>query len=110
MADQVKVGSWTGDGTAKTVELGWVPDYVKIINATDGDVILEWFNGMGANDAIKHTKIADSGSTGNSSFALITSDGLDAGNGTESVKKGFVLDADANENAKVFRYIALRNL
>jgi hypothetical protein len=110
MSDQVKVGSWTGDGAAKNVEIGWIPDYVLIINTTDGDIAYEWFNGMGAADAIRHNKIADNGATGAASFELITSGGIDAYAGSTDNKEGFTLAAAANENAKVFRYVALRNL
>lgn len=41
MSSQVKVGFIHGTGSAENVELGWIPDYVKIVNLTDGDKIHE---------------------------------------------------------------------
>lgn len=38
-----KVGYSLGTGAAINVELGWIPDYVRIINLTDGDKITEGF-------------------------------------------------------------------
>lgn len=39
----VAVGFLRGTGAAINVELGWIPDFVKIINLTDGDVTWENF-------------------------------------------------------------------
>lgn len=39
----VKVGITVGNGAAINVELGWIPDYVRVLNATDGDLITEAF-------------------------------------------------------------------
>jgi hypothetical protein len=38
-------GSWTGDGTAMTMTLGFVPSYLQLINKTDV-IIWEKINGM----------------------------------------------------------------
>lgn len=43
-----RVGHYTGTGVAYTLELGFIPDYIKIRNRTDGDVAFEWFYGMPA--------------------------------------------------------------
>lgn len=41
MTSQVKTGFIHGTGAEQNVELGWIPDYVKIVNLTDGDKIYE---------------------------------------------------------------------
>lgn len=42
---QVAVGMVRGTGSAINVELGWIPDWVRIVNLTDGDDI--WENWLG---------------------------------------------------------------
>lgn len=37
--DCVKSGEEVGSGSAINVEIGWIPDFVQIYNATDGDII-----------------------------------------------------------------------
>tara|TARA_Y100000310_G_scaffold335304_1_gene416957 strand:+ start:2648 stop:3274 length:627 start_codon:yes stop_codon:yes gene_type:complete len=37
----VRSGFIHGTGTAINVELGWIPDYVRTVNLTDGDIIYE---------------------------------------------------------------------
>lgn len=109
MTEQVKIGSYTGTGAAIDIELGFVPDYVRVINATDGDFAWEWFNGFGAGDALQQRQVADNGSTGNTSLALITSNGIDAYQGSSSKGKGFTVGSALSEDTKVFRYVAMRN-
>lgn len=41
----IKTGYLVGNGAAQNIELGFVPDYVKVINVTDGDKIHEAFIG-----------------------------------------------------------------
>lgn len=38
---QVVTGYIHGTGSAENVELGWIPDYVRIVNLTDGDKVHE---------------------------------------------------------------------
>jgi hypothetical protein len=45
MSQSVKVGHILGNGSAQNIELGFIPDYVKVINVSDGDKITEWFRG-----------------------------------------------------------------
>lgn len=57
-------GSFTGDGTATTVTLGFTPRWVKVFNATDA-IMWEKVEGMGATITFKTvtagTTTADSG-------------------------------------------------
>lgn len=43
-----RVGNYTGTGVAYTLELGFIPDWIRIRNRTDGDVVFEWFYGLTA--------------------------------------------------------------
>ena len=43
MMGQIKVGITVGNGAALNIELGWVPDFVSLYNATDGDLITNAF-------------------------------------------------------------------
>ena len=52
---QVATGFIRGTGAAINVELGWIPDYVKIVNLTDGDKIHE--------NALKKVVLFTSGGT-----------------------------------------------
>jgi hypothetical protein len=45
MKGQIATGWLVGDGAAQTVRLGWIPDYVKVVNVTDGDKITEGWLG-----------------------------------------------------------------
>lgn len=45
MTSQVKVGAILGNGAAQNIELGFIPDYVKVVNVSDGDKDTEWFRG-----------------------------------------------------------------
>lgn len=102
--NNVKVGTYTGTGAAINIELGFIPDYVRIVNATDGDIAWEWFYGMGAADALQGTNHADT------QFSLITSNGVDSYSPTDFTNnKGFTVGTSLSENAKVFYYVALRN-
>lgn len=38
-----KSGLTVGNGAAINIELGWVPDLVRVINVTDGDIITEGY-------------------------------------------------------------------
>lgn len=104
MASESKIGSYTGTGAAIDVELGWVPDYIRIWNATDGDETYEWFSGMAAANALKTANHAST------QLALITSNGITALNPKDfAKKKGFTVGTAISESTKVFRYIAVRN-
>lgn len=95
----VKVGTVTGTGSAINISLGWIPDYVKVINYTDGDTVHEWFNGFTAGHAVKTT----------TAVASLTSNGITAYAGTTSAAAGFTIGTDVSESAKVLYYVAMRN-
>lgn len=79
----IKIGSFTATATTPVVvniDCGFIPDYVKLINlsATAADVsVVEWFReAMGSAKYVKHTIVADNGSTGNKSSEYASSGGL----------------------------------
>lgn len=99
MAEQVRIGTVTGTGAAITVSLGWIPDYVKVVNVTDGDITDEWFTGMTASTAISTAAaVAPRSSNGISTFA-----------GSSAAAPGFTLGTGISESGKTLSYIAIRN-
>ncbi len=98
---RVAVGTYTGDTAAQNISLGFTPTYVKVWNATDGDICWEWFSGLGTGDALQTTNHADT------QLSLITSNGIDTYAGSSSAAKGFTVGTTLSENAKVYRYIAI---
>lgn len=96
----IAIGSYTGTGAAINVSLGFIPDYVRIVNATDGDVTAEWFKGMA--DASSVTIVTTAGPV------LDTTNQLADYEGSESASPGFTVGTDLSEAGKTFRYVALR--
>lgn len=79
MSDKIKVGSLVGTGEIIDVECGFVPTYVKVFNPNDAGSLwpsIERWNGMAAASGCKCLKQIDSGSTGLSSQAYVTSNGI----------------------------------
>lgn len=111
MANNVEIGSYTGTGAAINIELGFVPEYVRVVNTTDGDAAWEWFDNMTAAHAIAYNAIEDDGTTGNAAIAPITANGISpmAGDRTTPLRPGFTVGTALSESAKVFRYIAMRS-
>lgn len=107
MNPNIRVGTVEGTGAALSIVLGFVPDYVKVINVEDGDVAFEWFAGMTAGHAIKTQAIVDSGSTGNASMEKITSNGISPLEGSNGA--GFTIGTAISENEKDLAYVAVRS-
>lgn len=97
----IKVGSYTGTGAAVNVSLGFTPTYIKIWNATDGDICWEWFNGMGASDALQITNHADT------QVSLITANAVDTYAGSGTAAEGFTVGTALSESGDTFRYLAI---
>ena len=90
----VATASWTGDGAAQTVTLGFVPLHVKIINETDVIVWEKW-DPMAAANCIK-TVTAGTTTLDTGSAIVINSDGT------------LTISATASANAKALKLIARR--
>lgn len=99
MNPQTVVGSVTGTGAAIDVIIGFQPDYVLVINTTDGDQVDHWFRGMAdgtsinASGAAPATRAAPNGITA-----------IDAATGS-----GFRIGAALSEATKTLRYFATRS-
>lgn len=96
--NEIKVGTYTGDGAVQNISIGFVPAAVIIINVTDGDYIGLWFNGMTDDTSVD---IA-------AAVVANAADGISGYAGSTTAGPGFTVGTDFSENAKVFRYIALR--
>jgi hypothetical protein len=97
----IKIGTYTGNAAAQNIELGFIPDWVRIINATDGTNESEWFNGMAAASGISTVTTAGP--------VLDTTNQVTSYAGDATHAKGFTVGTDLSTNAKVYRYIAARN-
>lgn len=98
MDNCIKVDTYEGTGAAIDVSLGFVPDFVAVVNTEDGDNIGLWFDGMAAGTAID---IA-------AAVAANAADGFTRYVGDATHAPGFTVGTDYSENAKTYYYIALR--
>lgn len=57
MATITKVGTYTGDGAIQIIPVGFLPDYVKIVNFT-APAVDEWFYGLASGTSITTTGTA----------------------------------------------------
>lgn len=92
--NEISANTYTGTGAAQTITLGYRPSALITINVTDGDSVCFHFDGMTAASSVSIGAAA----------ATVT-------NAVTFSNTGFSLgtDASVNENAKVFRYIAIGN-
>lgn len=108
MHSQMKTGTYTGDGAAQNIEIGWTPDHVEIFNVTDGDVSWNWFSSMTDGHALQNTN------HDTAQQSRITSNGVSAYAGSSTPgsekRKGFTIGTSLSESGKVFAYRASRNL
>lgn len=100
MNPTIRSGTYTGNAAAQNIVLGFVPDYIRIINVTDGDASWEWFSGMAAASAFQ-TLNHDSAQQ-----SVISSNGITAYTGDSGA--GFTIGTALSESAKVFRWVAMR--
>lgn len=67
----IKTGKFVATGDDVILDLGFIPDYLKLFNANAaaGEVaVIEWFNQLGKTKEFQTVIIADDGSTGNKNF------------------------------------------
>lgn len=95
---EIKSGSVVGTGAAINVELGFIPDHVRVVNVTDGDRIDEWFYGMTDGTAVTIT----------TAVATTASNGISGYVGDSTHSKGFTIGSGVSESAKTLFYIASR--
>lgn len=102
MNPNIQVGTVEGTGTAITVELGFVPDFVNVMNI-DGNAEGKWTSDMPDASMQKRTAGTFSNAASNGITPYAGSRG-DAG-------AGFIIGADADVNAsgETLVYIAMRS-
>ena len=118
----IKTGKFVATGSDVILDLGFVPDYLKLFNANaaTGEVMaIEWFNQAGAGKEFHTTVIADNGTTGNASFGYVSSGGeVEATVESTTVqtsdpvqvtgKRGVQIDASWMDDGDVIYYIAIK--
>jgi hypothetical protein len=98
MAGEIATGTYTGTGSSINIPLGWVPDYVRVVNFTDGDVTHEWFYGM-----------TDGASVDTAAAVVSNASGSIGALSSTTLGYGFVTGADASESAKVYYFVAVKS-
>jgi hypothetical protein len=100
MATITKMGTYTGNGAAQNISIGFIPDYVRIVNIT-APAVDEWFSGMTAGTSVTTTGAAAIRAAPNGITAFAGTAGL-AG-------QGFTVGAGLSTGAYVYRYVAVQN-
>lgn len=88
------VGSYTGTTAAQNINIGFKPALMIIWNRTDGDTMIFW------SAAVQTTYVKVTGAA-----ATVTANLTQVDDGT-TIGFGLASDAVANENAKVYDFIA----
>jgi len=99
MLPNTVVGTYTGNGAAKNILLGFKPDFVLVVNITDGDIMSTGFRGLTAAGASVDIGAAVAANADNA--LTLTYEGTDG--------EGFTVGTDLSENAKVYGYLAVRS-
>ena len=94
-------GVITGTGSAITVQCGFIPDYVRAVNITDGTRVDEWFAAM--DDGTSIAVVAAAGPTLNAADGITPYAGTSGGDSA-----GFVIGSDISISAKKIAWIAWR--
>lgn len=124
----VKVGHFEADGAEVDLVLGFVPDYIRIVNASAaaGEIAeAEWFSDMAAGTGIIRNMIADDGTTSKTNFEWLAAahpisklDERTIDEGTENddtdpvrieAKKGVTIAASFMDDSDEIWYIAFGN-
>lgn len=101
----------------KTIDLGFVPEYVKVFNKTANE-IFELLKDMESGKSVKWVRIADDGSSGNYNFTYQSSGGIElvdtttinTGNPVQQTKtQGFKIPSGEIAENDVFYWMAMRN-
>lgn len=102
MATMIATGTYTGNGSAQDIEIGFQPDYVRVVNLT-GNGVDEWFSGMTAATSYTNSTEAAAGAT------RAAPNGITVFAGSGTVGEGFSVGAGLSTNASVYRWVAVAN-
>lgn len=100
MSAKMRFGSYTGTGASLNIEVGFIPDFLIVVNETDGDIMHFWFDGMAAGASTDIGAAVIANPTGSISRFVGT---------PATVGQGFATGADASESAKVYRWAAFQS-
>lgn len=100
MSNSIKTGTVVGTGAAISISLGFVPEYVRVVNITDADQIDEWFAGVSAEGTAVQT---------NTAVATRASNGISTYAGSATASPGFTIGSGISENGKTLAWIAMRS-
>lgn len=98
MDRETELGTVTGTGAAVTITLGFTPDYVEVVNLTDGDTIDRWHRAMGEGQSI----------TSATGVSKRTTNGISTFQGDVGSPQGFVIGSAINEAGKLLGWLAIR--
>ena len=101
----IATGTIESTDAAINISIGWVPDYVKVINI-DGDATIEWTSDMADGEGYKFVAAGTNalvGTNGISAYAGSDTPGSEAG-------AGFTIgvDDDINPGSETLVWIAMR--
>lgn len=94
-------GTVEGTGAALTIQLGFTPEYVRLVNE-DGLASLEWFSAMTDGHGLKTVTAG--------TMSKITSNGVTPYSGTAGANSaGFTIgaDTDINVSGETLHYVAI---
>jgi hypothetical protein len=92
-------GSYVGTGSAINLQLGFTPDYFRVINVTDGTAGAEWFKGTPAVTIGLGTALTK-----------VTANGVSVLTPAAGVAAGLVMGTTLSTTGKTFEYVAHRNI
>lgn len=92
-------GTFVGTGAAIAVPIGWQPDFVRIVNITDGTTAEEWYTGMANGTSVKMTSGA---------IAPVAANAISLLPGDVNQTKGFTVGSASNIAGKTYAYVAQR--
>lgn len=102
MATITKVGSYTGNGAALNISVGFIPDHVRIVNTTTVGFD-EWYQGMAAGTSVTAATDVAAGAV------RAAPGGVTAFAGSGDAGEGFTVGAALSAAGAVYRYIAVQN-
>lgn len=108
----IAAGTYTGTGAAITVNCGFVPDYVRVVNIEDGDTLWEWFAGMADGTAVATAAavapLAENGVTAYAGAAPYTSGAAGSEVMNPGSAPGFIVGTVLSESGKDHGWLAMR--
>ena len=103
MATITKIGSYTGDGNALNISIGFIPDYVRVMRTDTPGQIDEWFNGFDAATSI--TNATDAAAAAERA----SPNGITAFAGDATSGAGFTVGAALSVDTGTYYYVAIQN-